>query len=155
MGLFIICRLDKSKYTTESMGRAFWYVFHAALEKEETEKHGVIVIVDPGKVKFHQFDRSIAKVVSTSVKGALPVRISAFHVIHPPSFFKLIWPIIKMLLSERLRKRLRLHIGKEEHVLKNLNDQFGLSLDVLPKEVGGNVILDHKGWLKSRSDSDL
>ena len=148
-------KLDKSKYTTKSMVRTFWYVFHAALENEDAEKRGVIFLIDPGRAKFSNFDRSVAKLMAGSIKGALPVRVSAIHVIHPPTFFKLIWPIMKVLLSERLRKRLNLHSGSDEVVLKKLNEKFGLELHMLPKEVGGHVTVDHKGWLQHRSESSL
>lgn len=75
--------------------------------------------------------------------------MSAFHVCHPPTFFRLVFPILKLFLGERLRKRIRIHSGSEEDVLKDL-EKFGLTKDVLPSELGGDIVLDYQAWLASR-----
>lgn len=148
-------KFDKSKYTTDAMVRTFWYVFHAALEREDTQKHGVIVLADTSRVRFSQFDRNVAKQFIGSLKGALPVRVSAFQMIKPPSFFNLILPIIKLFLPERLRKRIRFHSGSDEEILSNFEKKFGITRDMLPGTVGGNLILNHAKWLDSRRDMGL
>lgn len=147
--------LDKTKYTTNAMVRTFWYVLHAALEHEETQKHGLIVLVDPGRARFSQFDRSIGKLFMASMSGALPIRVAAIHIVHPPSFINLILPLVKLFMPERMRKRIRFHNGSEEVVLANLKEKFGLSSETLPKQVGGSLTLDHKAWLNQRRESGL
>ena len=52
-------KLDKSKYTRESMVRAFWYTMHAALEDEVTQKRGIILLLFPHHAQFSQFDRKL------------------------------------------------------------------------------------------------
>uniref|UniRef100_A0A7S3L0N6 CRAL-TRIO domain-containing protein n=1 Tax=Amphora coffeiformis TaxID=265554 RepID=A0A7S3L0N6_9STRA len=75
---------DKTKYTRESMGRAVWYVIHAALEEmPEAQKHGIIFMAHPAGAKLAQFDRAMMKVVLSAIQGTLPVRLSAFHICQP------------------------------------------------------------------------
>lgn len=142
-------RQDKSKYERESMVRSMWYVMHAALEDEETQKKGLVVIAYPKKVKLSQVDRALTKMNMDSLKGCLPIRIGVFHVCHPPGFFQLVFPVFKMFLGERLRKRFRVHGGSDNHVLETLAG-FGLTKDHLPSEIGGNIVLDHTDWLVDR-----
>jgi hypothetical protein len=58
-------------------------------------------------------------------------------------------------MGDRLRKRVRVHSGSEQKVLKALEKQFGLTKDVLPSDIGGNIVLDHGQWLADRLEEDL
>lgn len=142
--------LDSTKYTTESMVRAFWYVLHAATEDLEAQQHGVIVIVDPQRAYFSQFDSTIGKLFMNSMSGVLPLRLSGIHICYPPYFVSMVLPIVKMFMPERMQKRIRFHTGSQEDVIRTLNDQFGLAPSMLPKEIGGAMDVDHLGWLDKR-----
>lgn len=142
--------LDSTKYTTESMVRAFWYVLHAATEDLEAQQHGVIVIVDPQRAYFSQFDSTIGKLFMNSMSGVLPLRLSGIHICYPPYFVSMVLPIVKMFMPERMQKRIRFHTGSQEDVIRTLNDQFGLAPSMLPKEIGGAMDVDHLGWLAKR-----
>lgn len=147
-------KLDKSKYTRPSMVRAFWYVMHAALEDEMTQKRGIILMLFPHHAHVSQFDRKLVAMNAESMKGALPVRIGAFHICHPPAFFQIVFPVIKFLLGKRLRQRIKVHSGSEEHVLERLA-HFGLPKESVPSDLGGTVVLDQKTWLVNRKQSGL
>jgi hypothetical protein len=145
---------DRSKYTRESMTRSLWYMIHATLEEDEmTQKRGVIFMIYPHNARLAQFDRTQAKMNIESIKGCLPVRVSAFHICHPPTFFAIVFPIFKLCLGDRMRKRVRVHSGSEQKVLKAL-EAFGLTKDVLPSDLGGNIVLDHEQWLADRLMED-
>jgi CRAL/TRIO domain len=146
---------DHSKYTRESMARAVWYFIHASLELDErVQKNGMIFLAWPHHARFPQLDRALAKIVLGSIQGALPVRLSAFHLCQPPSFFKLIFPITKLFLTDRTKKRLKVHVGSTSEVAAKLAS-FGLSKDDLPEQIGGTVKLDVEKWLKERRTSGL
>ena len=140
-------RLDSSKYPRESMVRALFYTVQKVLEsRPDAQKHGVVLVAYPHHAKLGQLDRKLMKTNAAIMKGAMPVRISGIHICNPPAFFQLIYPIIKLLLGERLRKRINLHAGNEGHIHERLS-KFGLTKDHLPVDLGGNVVLDHEKWL--------
>jgi hypothetical protein len=140
---------EGSKYARESMVRVVWYMIHAALEDEETQKKGIVVIANPKNAKFSQFDQKQDSMIVASLKGILPMRLSEIHICNPPYFFRILFPIVKIFLGERLRKRVNVHSGSDEKMLDRL-DKFGLKREDLPSDLGGQIVLDHDGWLEDR-----
>ena len=81
--------------------------------------------------------------------------MGAFHIVHPPWFFgKIVFPIMKIVMPERMRKRVRVHVGSEEKVLNNLKE-FGLDREVLPSDIGGDVMLDTDSWVQDMKTRGL
>jgi hypothetical protein len=80
--------------------------------------------------------------------------VSGFHICNPPAFFAMIFPIAKVFMGERLKQRLRVHAGSDEHVLGEL-EKFGMTKDMLPTDIGGNISVDHEGWLQERKACGL
>lgn len=71
-------------------------------------------------------------------------------------FEKVIYPIIRLLMSERMRKRIHLHHDSADaNFLTKLNEKYGLSKDALPTELGGNVALDFMGWIDERKTVEI
>ena len=140
---------DRSKYERKSMVRALWYMVHAALENEEAQKHGVVFVGYGHDAKFSQFDRELGRLNMSSLQGAIPVRLSAIHLCRPPSFFKIIFAFMKLFMKERTKKRFRVHFGTRDQVFEKLSS-YGLEKDMLPTEVGGNVVLNLVAWLEKR-----
>jgi hypothetical protein len=158
---------DKTRYTRESMLRAFWYKIHAILQDDDlVQKRGLIIVAYPHHAKFSQFDRHLAKSVLKSVQGCLPVRLSAFHVCHPPSFFRIIYGFIQMFLSQRLKQRIHIHYhhhkqhssssslandgGSESSIVQVLSTRFDIPKPHLPTELGGDLVMDQTAWLENR-----
>ena len=143
--------LDSSKYTTESMVRAFWYVLHAALEPKQAQQRGIIILVDPQRASMSQFDSTIGKLFMSAMSGVLPLRMSGIHICYPPYFVNLVLPLVKLFMPERLQKRIRFHSGNPQtEVLPKLAQEFGLTADMLPVAIGGTLEVDHLGWLEKR-----
>lgn len=137
--------------------RSIWYILHSLLEGNDTvQKLGVVVIGNPRNAKISYVDRKLMKLNMESMTGCIPIRLGGFHVIHPPWFFgHVIFPIMKMIMPERMRKRVRVHNqGSDEKVLEALK-KYGLERDVLPSDIGGNVILDMDGWLHESKKKGL
>ena len=113
------------------------------------------MVGDPGRSKLAQFDRRITKQLLSALKGALPIRVSAFLIVHPPAFASIVLPIAKMFMNERMRKRIQLFRGQDEAVLAELDKKYGITKEMLPTQIGGNVKIQHKEWIKKRSESGL
>lgn len=142
--------LDSSKYSIESMVRAFWYVLHAALEPTSAQQHGILVMVDPQRASITQFDSTIGKLFGGAMSGVLPLRLSGIHICYPPYFVSMVLPIVKMFMPSRMQKRIRFHSGSKDEVVQVLDQEFGLTPTMLPTEIGGSLELDHKAWLAKR-----
>ena len=138
------------------LARALWYVVHSLVEGNDTvQKVGIVVVAFPRHAKVSYLDRKLMKMNMESLTGCIPVRLGALHVCHPPWFFgKVAYPIMKLVMSERVRKRVRVHVGSQEKVLKEL-EAFGMGREVLPSELGGDVILDNDAWLQERKMGGL
>jgi len=144
---------DRSKYELHSMARAFWYMIHTALENEETQKHGIVFLVFPHRASLNNFDRELSRLNISCIQGAMPVRVSAFHICRPPSFFKVIMVFVRLFTSKRTQKRMLVHFGNEQSVLEKLST-YGLEKSVvIPTEMGGSVELDVVSWLEGRKES--
>jgi hypothetical protein len=146
---------DKRTYTAESMARAVWYFINASLEQDETvQQHGMIFLAWPHHAKFAQYDRGLTKLVFGSIQGALPTRLSAIHFCQPPAWFHIVFPIMKLFMTDRTKKRIKAHYGSTAEIVAKL-EPFGLSKDDLPEQLGGTIQLDVVKWLEQRRAAGL
>jgi hypothetical protein len=60
-----------------------------------------------------------------------------------------LFPMVKLVLGERLKKRVKIHSGSDEYVRADL-EKYGLTDNTIPTEIGGQVVLDHSQWLAER-----
>lgn len=133
----------------ESTLRYVMYMAHKALEDITTQQKGILFVVFPKNCTLRRFDRRMEGMMIETMNGCFPMRVSAVHVCQPPALTQMIWPIFKIMLSKRMAKRIRFYFGSSNKVLKNLAE-CGLMKDVLPSEIGGNVVLDHDDWLEEQ-----
>lgn len=127
-----------------------WISFILCLQLE-----GMVVVAFPHHAKISYVDRKLMKMNMDSFSGCLPIRMGAFHICHPPWFFgKIIFPFMKLVMPKRMLKRIRVHTGSEEKVLDSLRE-FGLSREVLPSELGGDVIIDTDAWIQEMKSRGL
>jgi hypothetical protein len=148
-------KLDKTKYSRESGCRAFWYFFHCLLEDEQVQKRGLVCLTYNANFSNKNRDPTFTKMCLNTIKGALPIRMSAFHGCHPPLLYGIVSSVVMLFLGERLRKRVLAHSGSTEHVLNVLERKYSLTRDIVPTDMGGNLKLDIKRWLEERRASGL
>jgi len=141
--------LGKAEYTYMSLCRAVWYAAHVALESETAQKHGIIMLHDPSRASFSQFDLRFARQILPGMQGAVPLRLAALHNCKPPSFLPIVYAMVKIFLSERIKNRILFHSGKTSKVLKALA-LYGLDETMIPCELGGNVVVDSKAWFSEQ-----
>lgn len=149
--LFDPSRQDKSKFQANHLCRVLWYHAHCALEDSETsQQHGFMLLVDPSRAKLSQFDRSVAKVILSSLQHTMPLRLAAFHICHPPAIASIVLPIVKLFLSDRMKKRLLLHPKNKNKTLVILLGEYGIDATSVPTALGGMYALNRKGWLEDQ-----
>lgn len=143
-------RQDREKHTREGMVRCLWYIMHALFRDDiDVQQKGVIIIGHPKHLKFQQMDREQVKMNINSIRNCLPLRISSFIICHPPTFFEIIFPFLKLIIGAKLRKRIKVCSGTDEAVLKKLA-KCNLSKRVLPSDIGGDIKLNHSKWIEER-----
>jgi len=142
-------RQDRNLIGVKSQARAAAYMLMALLEDVPTQQKGMVVIFWPYRETWDQPNREFISLMASSLKGALPVRLSGAHICQPPTFFRLLIPFVKMVMGERLRKRIRFHTGSNKDVQATL-EPYGLTKEILPTELGGDVVLDIKAWIDAR-----
>ena len=142
-------KLDKTKSTRESALRAFWYIFHALLEDVEVQKRGVIILNYTANFKNSNRDPPFPKMCLNSIRGALPLRLSAIHGTHLPFFYGCVISLFMILLGERLRKRIIVHNGTKDEVNAAL-ESYGIHIQDIPTDMGGLLKLDVRSWLLER-----
>lgn len=147
-------KLDKTKYSRESAQRAFWYIFHVLLEDIDVQKRGVIVLNYNEHFRNSNRDPPLTKMFFNTMKGALPIRISVIHGCHVPYFYSCVIAIMMIFLGDRLRKRVIVHDGTHEQVIKSL-EKYGISISDVPTDMGGLYELDTIAWLNERRNNGL
>jgi hypothetical protein len=148
-------KLDKTKYTRESARRAFWYFFHALLEDVNVQKRGLIVLNYNANFGMSNRDPPFTKMFFNTIKGALPIRISAIHGCHVPYIYGCVIALLMIFIGERLRKRIVVHNGTNEEVNAVLVKQYGIAMEYIPQDMGGLLKLDVRSWLQERRNAGL
>lgn len=127
--------------------KAAWYTLHAALENETTQRKGIVFLVNLKTTLPRHFDRKLIQLLASSIRGVLPVRVSAIHIFNAPYLFEFIFDVVSILLGERITKRIKVYSG--ENAAKQV-EEFGVGLNVLPVDLGGEIGIDQKQWLAVR-----
>jgi hypothetical protein len=144
--------LEDNTYNDESMVRAAWYTLHAALEEyDSTQQKGIVFLVYLRNTYVRHFDRSLVTLLANSIRGTLPVRVSAIHIFHAPYLFEVLFDVVSLLLGERLTKRMKMYSGEDEAIHDQLED-FGILPSRLPKELGGSLEFDQDRWIREREN---
>lgn len=122
-----------------------------ALEDISVQTNGIVYIAGCPRRRstLMDQDRKLDSVMLKVVREALPVRAVGIH--HYVSSFLLeyVVPVILALFGGDMRKRYKLHVGDEEKFLNEL-DEYGISVDVIPKDMGGKHPFEYEQWLEQR-----
>mmetsp|Transcript_13074 Transcript_13074/g.30430 ORF Transcript_13074/g.30430 Transcript_13074/m.30430 type:complete len:173 (-) Transcript_13074:1121-1639(-) len=146
-------KLNRGLYERESLVRAVWYVLHAAIEDETTQKLGVIFVAYPKHTKSSELDFKLNRMVTDSLQGCVPLRVSKILICKPPRIFAAVWPIVRAFLPDRVKKRVAVHGGTDEKLMQQL-EKYKLTKEMLPTELGGTIELDHAKWVSERKQKE-
>lgn len=140
---------DMEDYTYESLARVTWYQLHAVLDDEDVQKRGAVILIDFSNSRGSKKTREHHLKLLRSIDKSIPLRFSCAHLVFAPRWFSAVWSMVKWALSKHQTQRVRIHCGDYDKVMSRLK-QFGITREELPKEMGGDLILDSDAWLKGR-----
>ncbi|OWF43100.1 tyrosine-protein phosphatase non-receptor type 9-like [Mizuhopecten yessoensis] len=125
--------------STQLVLKGLIYQLDAALESQETQRHGLVFIYDMTESKYNHFDYELSKKILNMLKGGYPARLKKVLIVTAPLWFKAPFKILRLFVREKLRDRvytvslsqLTQHIPKES----------------LPRQLGGIAPDTHAPWL--------
>mmetsp|Transcript_48297 Transcript_48297/g.56457 ORF Transcript_48297/g.56457 Transcript_48297/m.56457 type:complete len:378 (-) Transcript_48297:224-1357(-) len=139
----------KADCTSFSLIRTVWYAIHVALEDENAQKEGMVIVVKCCD-SLRQWSVKTSKEMAGNMQGALPFRLGCFQICHPPSFINIVLNIVRLLTPKKLRNRIKKHKGTHEEVLESLAI-YGIPKSAVPDIWGGDLNLEgHSEWLEAR-----
>lgn len=107
-----------------------------AVMSEETQISGLVLIgnmTDVGLAQAKNFERSYAKIMTSLIQDAFPLRFKGLHFINEPTIFGAIFTIVKPFLKEKTVKRFTFHGSSLESLHKCFDP------NILPEELGGTL----------------
>mmetsp|Transcript_10315 Transcript_10315/g.25249 ORF Transcript_10315/g.25249 Transcript_10315/m.25249 type:complete len:341 (-) Transcript_10315:89-1111(-) len=132
--------------------RTWHYMIMRALQKPQVQSNGIIFIGDVGGATFANLDIRIPKAIFGAISKNVPLRVYKICMIRPFMLMRILLPIVKAFMSEKVRKRLVVmpDPGDKKDGLAKYFD-----LSKLPKDVEGtNEDYDFEEMLKQWSEEE-
>lgn len=127
---------DPYKYTNADMCKIHAITYEALMEDEENQVRGFVHFADGGGVSFPHLTlftpREAVRIVKNGER-TVPMRHKEVHAINVPSSLKFALDFGMSLISEKIRKRIKIYTSLEDA----LNNKIDASM--LPKEYGGTM----------------
>eukprot|EP00980_Cylindrotheca_fusiformis_P029145 scaffold22737_cov120-Cylindrotheca_fusiformis.AAC.8 len=134
-----------------SMTRAFWYLVSTLSEDEETQKKGVVVVVNStGLSERHMRFHRAVPLKHLQVAEYFPIRLACLHYCHnsSSSFPSIVLSDLASAAKSMVRVRIRTHKGSHTECLYKLMS-FGIPVQEFPfTEDGGIELANHVRWLE-------
>mmetsp|Transcript_11098 Transcript_11098/g.16091 ORF Transcript_11098/g.16091 Transcript_11098/m.16091 type:complete len:208 (+) Transcript_11098:955-1578(+) len=143
-------RIHGKAYDANIMKRSIFYMCHAALDRPNVEKNGVIFIFYM-KTAIQKYSKPEIAYHLLNTMNCFPFRIKAIHFCCFCNFIqkRINVPAAQYMLRPYLRHRVISHKEEGAELLERLQ-QFGLPPESLPTELGGEIKLDHEKWVHER-----
>lgn len=97
----------------------------------KSQTHGIVMVHDMAELRPKNVDFRLPAVLQKAFSRNFPVRLAAFHIIHPPIFVRAIANIMMTVMGEKLKARIRIYVNGDqdklmemftsENILENLN----------------------------------
>ncbi|XP_014243792.1 clavesin-1-like [Cimex lectularius] len=126
---------DPYKYINEDMCRIHGIVYETLMEDQENQIRGFVHFADGVGVSFPYLTLFTPKEAVRIVKNGertVPMRHKEVHVINVPSALKYVLDWGMTLISEKIKKRVKIYTSIDE-ALKTIDT------DMLPQEYGGKI----------------
>lgn len=134
--LFVVYgRADPDKVSLTTVLKVMLMIADVLLNEEDRCLAGVEFVTDfvDLPLKFvKQANPTLMKKVMICLEKAYPIRLKAFHNINTPSYFEIVFNIIKMFASKKLLQRVFFYKNDNNVVLEKY-----LGVSMIPQEYGG------------------
>lgn len=127
--------------------RMLLYTMDRALERESSQQNGVIIFHDMKDVSPNNIHISVPKMLFSAIIGHFPLKIAGAYCLNAPPFFKLMFPVISLMMPTKIRQRF--------HFVDNIEEMYNvIDKDNLLEEHGGNLKHDQKQWLANHMERE-
>ena len=112
----------------------FYIIDWITISVEKAQTHGVFMIIDWTDMAFSLYNRRYPHMIAPMMSNVLPVRLKAIAHVNGARFFSIMYSVIKPLLSQKLRARLKV-LARAADLLEFVDKEH------LPTMLGGDVPL--------------
>eukprot|EP00729_Bicosta_minor_P009261 gene9261-34911_t len=144
--------IDYEKFAPQDMLKHVWVIMDNRLENEDVQRNGIVAINNAEGMSRKNFSRETVKLIMDSIQNAIPIRMAGFYIVNSGMLFKVVFPIVRVFMSKKLRKRF-LNFGSDQEALKEY-----FTVDNLPRELGGTIEWekeDHYKWLAENGATNV
>ncbi len=78
----------------------------------------------------------------------------ASHFVRAPWIFRILHPLVRRFMNRSMRRREVIHDGSGAEMLQSLA-RYGITGNIVPKEIGGELEINRVGWLLERLECGL
>jgi hypothetical protein len=123
------------KQSLSGLLRSLVYLLQVMSEDEKTQTEGLSFIANMQDWGFSNFSVGYAKAFFDTMQGRYPIRVRQFIICGPPSWFGMIWKIIRGMMSKEFAEKIVMPPTSQA-------SQFFPDLSHVPKELGGTLDLN-------------
>jgi hypothetical protein len=116
------CRLGNRREGTDAAAiekLAFYTLNWLTLTYEESQIYGVAFLADASNLQLHQFETAIPRALFKILQEVMPVRVKAIYIVNQPTFFSVVFQVVRFFIHEKVRRRINL-VGDATHPLLSL-----------------------------------
>jgi len=113
--------------------RSLVYLLERMTERESTATEGLAFMANMADWGWSNFSMNYAKNFFDTMQGRFPCRVRLFLIANPPSWFGMIWRLIRPMMSKQFADKVFLPVGDEIYKYldqDNVPDEMGGSLDM-------------------------
>ncbi|KAJ1977280.1 hypothetical protein H4R33_006249 [Dimargaris cristalligena] len=107
--------------------KLLWSCTHLQLQTQ-----GVCIILDTRNMGMLNGEKMTLEFLIDAIQNRFPIKMGALYVVHPPTWFSLMWPVVRRTMKAKLLQRV--------HILPSLDQLHTLiGKEHLPVEQGGLI----------------
>lgn len=147
--------LEEDGWTVENVGRFYWCIIHAALERQSCRDNGLVIMLNYKSGSKHLSERigPVRHFCRSMLFDCIPVKLRASHVFfESSSWWQWLFASIFATVGSAVQKRAMIHVGTDYENRRELKERFGIPPENVPQEIGGDFLFESwESWLEERA----